>query len=581
MRRARGPSSSRAATSSRSRSMGGRPPRPRIALPSASVTTSSGPIGRQPCETATRRPGRGHDRAHRALASRTSRPEQQPRRAGRAAAGQPAGDRERRRLDRRGPAAAGRWGTCRGRRGAGRRRRRRAARPPASRRSRAPSSAPTRAQRERRHLAVVEAGEPHGHRRPLLHLARRCRSRRPPPPRRRAARRPRRRARGGDVRGRVAVVRRRDDPREVDAPRRPARRAPRAAAPAAAASVRGSVERPAPYRFTGRILPPGGPTQPCYGGAPSRERTRRWPTTATIETTKGTIEVELFDEDAPKTVQNFLDLAGKGFYDGLTFHRVIPDFMVQAGCPKGDGTGGPGYEFEDENSGHNVVRGALAMANAGPNTNGSQFFIVTADECAVAGRQAHGLRPRHRRPGRRRRHLRGRPRRPRPAARGGQDDEGRRRRRTRALRRDAGAGVEHQRLDVARVEARDDVLDAAAGDADRPSTRAEADAVAAVEVDLVHEVQRRTRPRCRTGPRRRPRPAAGSARRPAQATAKPATRRARPSRITSVMRPTVCAVGHHGPQPDAVASQREGAAAVARESERPSGGNGGGHGLTV
>ena len=121
-------------------------------------------------------------------------------------------------------------------------------------------------------------------------------------------------------------------------------------------------------------------------------------TTATIETTKGTIEIELFDDDAPKTVQNFLDLAGKGFYDGLTFHRVIPDFMVQAGCPKGDGTGGPGYTFEDEDSGHKVVRGALAMANAGPNTNGSQFFIVTADECpwldgrhTVFGRVTNGL----------------------------------------------------------------------------------------------------------------------------------------------------------------------------------------------
>ena len=102
-------------------------------------------------------------------------------------------------------------------------------------------------------------------------------------------------------------------------------------------------------------------------------------TSATIDTTMGPIEVELFDDDAPKTVQNFTDLVGKGFYDGLTFHRVIPDFMVQAGCPKGDGTGGPGYQFEDEQSGHPVVRGALAMANAGPNTNGSQFFIVTAD----------------------------------------------------------------------------------------------------------------------------------------------------------------------------------------------------------
>jgi peptidyl-prolyl cis-trans isomerase B (cyclophilin B) len=121
-------------------------------------------------------------------------------------------------------------------------------------------------------------------------------------------------------------------------------------------------------------------------------------TTATIETTKGTIEIELFDDDAPKTVQNFVDLAGKGFYDGLTFHRVIPDFMVQAGCPKGDGTGGPGYQFEDEKNGRSVVRGALAMANAGPNTNGSQFFIVVADECSwldgkhtVFGRVTDGL----------------------------------------------------------------------------------------------------------------------------------------------------------------------------------------------
>jgi peptidyl-prolyl cis-trans isomerase B (cyclophilin B) len=121
-------------------------------------------------------------------------------------------------------------------------------------------------------------------------------------------------------------------------------------------------------------------------------------TTATIETTKGTIEIELFDDDAPKTVQNFVDLAGKGFYDDLTFHRVIPDFMIQAGCPKGDGTGGPGYQFEDEKNGRSVVRGALAMANAGPNTNGSQFFIVVADECSwldgkhtVFGRVTDGL----------------------------------------------------------------------------------------------------------------------------------------------------------------------------------------------
>jgi peptidyl-prolyl cis-trans isomerase B (cyclophilin B) len=104
-------------------------------------------------------------------------------------------------------------------------------------------------------------------------------------------------------------------------------------------------------------------------------------TNATIETSKGAIEIELLDEDAPKTVANFVELVGKGYYDGLTFHRVIPDFMVQGGCPRGDGTGGPGYEFEDEANDHKIARGALAMANRGPDTNGSQFFIVTADEC--------------------------------------------------------------------------------------------------------------------------------------------------------------------------------------------------------
>src|SRR3954470_13505261 len=100
---------------------------------------------------------------------------------------------------------------------------------------------------------------------------------------------------------------------------------------------------------------------------------------ATMVTNHGDIKLELFDADAPKTVQNFRDLAGKGFYDGLIFHRVIKDFMVQGGCPQGTGTGGPGYTFEDEFNDHKVVRGALAMANAGPNTNGSQFFIVTTD----------------------------------------------------------------------------------------------------------------------------------------------------------------------------------------------------------
>jgi cyclophilin family peptidyl-prolyl cis-trans isomerase len=99
-----------------------------------------------------------------------------------------------------------------------------------------------------------------------------------------------------------------------------------------------------------------------------------------MTTSEGDIALELFDEDAPKTVGNFKQLAGQGFYDGLAFHRIIPDFMIQGGCPEGTGTGGPGYTFEDEFNDHKVVRGALAMANSGPNTNGSQFFIVTADE---------------------------------------------------------------------------------------------------------------------------------------------------------------------------------------------------------
>ena len=100
--------------------------------------------------------------------------------------------------------------------------------------------------------------------------------------------------------------------------------------------------------------------------------------TATIETNKGTITLELYDDKVPKTVANFEKLAGEGFYDGLKFHRVIEDFMVQTGCPEGTGTGGPGYKFEDEF--HPELKhtgpGILSMANAGPNTNGSQFFIT-------------------------------------------------------------------------------------------------------------------------------------------------------------------------------------------------------------
>jgi cyclophilin family peptidyl-prolyl cis-trans isomerase len=121
-------------------------------------------------------------------------------------------------------------------------------------------------------------------------------------------------------------------------------------------------------------------------------------TTATLHTNHGPIELELFDEDAPKTVKNFRDLTEKGFYEGVTFHRVIPDFMIQGGDPDGDGTGGPGYTFEDEINDHKIERGALAMANAGPNTNGSQFFVVTAEACpwldgkhTVFGRVGDGM----------------------------------------------------------------------------------------------------------------------------------------------------------------------------------------------
>jgi peptidyl-prolyl cis-trans isomerase B (cyclophilin B) len=100
---------------------------------------------------------------------------------------------------------------------------------------------------------------------------------------------------------------------------------------------------------------------------------------ATMHTNHGEIQLELFDDDAPKTVDNFVKLSKDGYYDGLIFHRVIRDFMIQGGCPQGTGTGGPGYEFEDEINDNKIVRGALAMANAGPNTNGSQFFIVTTE----------------------------------------------------------------------------------------------------------------------------------------------------------------------------------------------------------
>jgi cyclophilin family peptidyl-prolyl cis-trans isomerase len=121
-------------------------------------------------------------------------------------------------------------------------------------------------------------------------------------------------------------------------------------------------------------------------------------TAATLHTNQGPIELELYDEDAPKTVENFLKLSRDGFYDGVVFHRVIPDFMIQGGDPTGTGMGGPGYTFEDEFNDRKIERGALAMANAGPNTNGSQFFIVTTDAApwldgkhTVFGRVTEGM----------------------------------------------------------------------------------------------------------------------------------------------------------------------------------------------
>lgn len=138
---------------------------------------------------------------------------------------------------------------------------------------------------------------------------------------------------------------------------------------------------------------PAGDPLPCPEG--DVERTTEFPApppmcidpetdySATVVTDAGTIEVDLLEDEAPTTVNNFVYLAGYQYYDGLTFHRVIPDFVVQGGDPQGDGTGGPGYQFEDELPEPEDYRaGSLAMANSGPNTNGSQFFIVTSEQGA-------------------------------------------------------------------------------------------------------------------------------------------------------------------------------------------------------
>jgi cyclophilin family peptidyl-prolyl cis-trans isomerase len=159
------------------------------------------------------------------------------------------------------------------------------------------------------------------------------------------------------------------------------------------ATVNSSAPPKSPFRDGRRfyvvLSRPGDPTSTCTIGRVS---------TAVLTTNKGPIELELFDEDAPNTVENFVKLSQDGFYDGVVFHRVIDDFMIQGGDPTGTGMGGPGYQFDDEANDRRVERGAIAMANSGPNTNGSQFFIVTAEACpwldgkhTVFGRVSSGM----------------------------------------------------------------------------------------------------------------------------------------------------------------------------------------------
>src|SRR5690554_1833599 len=122
---------------------------------------------------------------------------------------------------------------------------------------------------------------------------------------------------------------------------------------------------------------PGGRGGPRHDASRTPYRNPDMSLNAVFDTDRGQIKVELYPDQAPLTVANFVNLTRRGFYDGLGFHRVIPDFMVQGGCPKGTGTGGPGYKFEDEaKNGVKHDRGVLSMANAGPDTNGSQFFIT-------------------------------------------------------------------------------------------------------------------------------------------------------------------------------------------------------------
>ena len=138
----------------------------------------------------------------------------------------------------------------------------------------------------------------------------------------------------------------------------------------------------------GPSTPPPTPKAKTYSSPPAMSIDTSKQYTAVIETNKGDLVLSLFALDVPRTVNNFVFLAREGFYDGVTFHRIIPDFMAQGGDPTGTGSGGPGYRFADEFTQHTHVAGALSMANAGPNTNGSQFFITYAPQPHLDGRHS-------------------------------------------------------------------------------------------------------------------------------------------------------------------------------------------------
>ena len=185
---------------------------------------------------------------------------------------------------------------------------------------------------------------------------------------------------------------------------RPRRRGDPQRAPAGALRALRGARRPG--RPRGRLGRRHRRARP-HAAPGTRERLMTRMSEMTMTTNKGDIVFEMFDDDAPKTVGNMRDLAEKGFYDGLTFHRIIRDFMIQGGCPQGTGTGGPGYTFEDEFNDHKVVRGALAMANAGPEHERLAVLHRHDRRRAVARRQAHRVRRGDVRHGRRRRSSRG------------------------------------------------------------------------------------------------------------------------------------------------------------------------------